>query len=280
MNRSSRIRWLPSCLVLIAASAASAQFGPPPLVKPVPNVAPAVGPAPAVKEVKAKDAKEPKDGITLLIEHFIDHTDPPDVARRHPCKIHAVKLEKETLYQIDLVGHGLDTYLRLLDADGKVLAEDDDSGGNLNARIRYTTTKAGTYIIVATSFSGGDGGYTLTVRNTNANPAKAIKLVKGQLKPNDGPDKARNVPCQVHTVALKANKTYVIDLESTDFDAYLRLESPTGKMIQEDDDSGGNLNSRIEYRVPADGEYRLVAMPLSRLNGNAANFTLRVTEKE
>jgi hypothetical protein len=283
---------LARCLLALAVAAnclssASAQLAPPtpppapPLVVAPPNAGPV-----AVKNVKA-----PTDGLTIQIESFLDRADTPEAVRRFPCKIHAVKLDKETSYQIDLVGHNnLDTFLRLLDENHKVLAEDDDSGGNLNARIRHKTKKGGIYFIVATTFAGGEGDYTLSVRKVdvvvrkaaamNAVEAKKPSEVKDQLTANDQADEARSVPCHVHSIALKANKTYIIDLESTDFDAYLRLESPTAEKIAEDDDGGGNLNSRIEYRVPADGNYRLVAMPLAALNGNGGAYTLRVTEKE
>src|SRR5205085_1211000 len=49
-----------------------------------------------------------------------------------------------------------------------------------------------------------------------------------------------------------------IDLESRDFDAYLRLEDPSGKQVAEDDDSAGKLNSRIVYTPQTDGLYRIV----------------------
>jgi hypothetical protein len=299
MNRSHLTVGSLLCLVaLFGPSAASAQLAPPPPAPPPPPpivVRPALVPVAGPVIGQPKKGKQPADDLVILIEHFLDLADAPDVTRRHPCKIHAVKLDKEALYQIDLVGHGIDTYLRLLDEHGKQLAEDDDSGGNLNARIRHTTAKAGLYYIVATTFGGGEGAYTLSIRKFQAaaprkvnqmKPADARKPseVTDQLSADDGNDKARGVPCHVHSIALKANKTYIIDLESNDFDAYLRLESPTGKLIQEDDDSGGNLNSRIEYAVPADGNYRLVAMPLSNTlnaNGNnAGQYTLRVTEKE
>jgi hypothetical protein len=317
MTRSPHLLWSLVCaLAPLALPAASAQRVPvqvvpaqpaqpvqPVQIAPV-GVAPVQAPrvlggpvrmgavAAPVMPLPVKNGKDTSDGLTLLIEHYLDHVDAPDGARRFPCKIHAVKLDKETPYQIDMVGHGIDAYLRLLDEHGKVLAEDDDSGGNLNARIRHTTTKGGIYFIVATTCAGGEGAYTLSVRKLQpAAPRKIVAMnpvnvkkpseVKAQLNANDQPDQARSVPCQIHSIALKANKTYVIDLESTDFDAYLRLESPDAKMIQEDDDSGGNLNSRIEYRVSADGNYRLVAMPLHNLNGNVGGqYTLRVTEKE
>jgi hypothetical protein len=58
----------------------------------------------------------------------------------------------------------LDPYLVLTDAAGKKLAEDDDSGGGLNARIIFRTPQDGTFRIRATSFNGGRGAFDLSAR--------------------------------------------------------------------------------------------------------------------
>jgi len=68
---------------------------------------------------------------------------------------------------IDMVSpdpKALDPYLVLQDADRKTLAEDDDSGGNLNARITFRAPADGIYRLRATSFGAGRGPFTLTVR--------------------------------------------------------------------------------------------------------------------
>lgn len=52
----------------------------------------------------------------------------------------------------------LDPSVSLLDANGTVVASDDDSGGGQNARIaRYVLPRSGLYTIQATRFSGTDG---------------------------------------------------------------------------------------------------------------------------
>ena len=104
--------------------------------------------------------------------------------------------------------------------------------------------------------------------------------IQAQLTPQDANDNARGVPCKVHTISLKKGRTYTIDLISNDFDAYLRLEDPRGNNLKEDDDGGGNLNSRIIHQADADGVYRLVAMPLSVVPANNGQYLLRVTEHE
>lgn len=82
--------------------------------------------------------------------------------------VYQVNLTQGKTYVIDMVSENtkmLDPYLILLDAGGKELARDDDSGGNLNARITHRAESTGVYQIRATSFFGvGQGPFTVTVR--------------------------------------------------------------------------------------------------------------------
>ena len=58
-----------------------------------------------------------------------------------------------------------DAYLRLEDADGKQLAEDDDGGEDQNARLRFQAPKTGTYRIIATTFAANEfGAYIFMIR--------------------------------------------------------------------------------------------------------------------
>jgi hypothetical protein len=82
---------------------------------------------------------------------------------------------------------------------------------------------------------------------------------------------------KVHQVKLEAGKTYTISLNSRDFDAYLRLESPKGKFMAEDDDSGGDLNARIVYRITEAGDYRIVA---TALDAGLGGYRLIVQESD
>jgi hypothetical protein len=91
-------------------------------------------------------------------------------------KLFTVELEAGRTYQIDQVSRQFDAYLYLEDPAGVIVGEDDDSGGNLNARIIYKADKAGKYHIVATSFNGATAGaFTLTVRQTGGDPPGADK---------------------------------------------------------------------------------------------------------
>ena len=55
-----------------------------------------------------------------------------------------------------------------------------------------------------------------------------------------------------------AGERVEIELRSDDFDTYLEVLDSTGTIIGQDDDSGGNLNSRLSLALPAAGTYRIV----------------------
>jgi hypothetical protein len=76
-------------------------------------------------------------------------------------------------------------------------------------------------------------------------------------------------------VKMQKDKKYIIQLNSTDFDAFLRLLDPTGKVVAFDDDSGGGLNARIEYTPAVSGVFGVVATSFDRKFGN---FQLTVTQ--
>jgi hypothetical protein len=89
--------------------------------------------------------------------------------------------------------------------------------------------------------------------------AKPI-VIEGQLDANDAKDTSRKgSPAKLHKVKLQQGTPYVIDLVSTAFDAYLRLEAADGKQLAEDDDGGGGTNARLFFIPPASAEYTLVA---------------------
>jgi hypothetical protein len=83
---------------------------------------------------------------------------------------------------------------------------------------------------------------------------------------------------QVHAVALQAGRLYVFDLESTDFDAFLRLEDAQGKKLAENDDieEGVNQNSRIVFTPETSGTYRLVATAFQ--GQGMGTYVLRIRE--
>jgi len=83
-------------------------------------------------------------------------------------------------------------------------------------------------------------------------------------------------PCKTFDYKMKVGKIYVIDLKGPSFDPVLRLESPEGKQVAFNDDAGpGTLDSRIVYKAPKSGTYKIFATCLDQRVGD---FVLTVRQ--
>lgn len=239
----------------------------------------------AASVVADQPAAKSSDPAEIVIVAQFEKDGPKDQFIGQPCRIHALKMEKNKTYVIDMLGANMAPYFRVEDSIGNTLATGQNRGNN-QARIRFTSPKEDTYLITASGHGAVEGKYTLTVKPFVAAAAKLFPFpapeankpasVNAVLTADDTPDQYREFPGKVYVVELKAGKTYVIDMISQQFDAFLLLQNENAGLIAQDDDSGGNLNSRIRYQAPATGRYRLVA---STFNGNMGAFTLRVTQE-
>ncbi len=90
-------------------------------------------------------------------------------------------------------------------------------------------------------------------------------------------------PAFVYTLSGEANETVRISLISEDFDPYLVLQDADGHLIDTDDDSAGNFDSRITIVLPAAGDYRIIAQSFAYYNNSGAAtgaYTLSVETVE
>ncbi len=117
----------------------------------------------------------------------------------------------------------------------------------------------------------------------NRAPLK-VREEKGSLTAKDAKTPVRADPktgarveshSRAFTLELEAGATYVIDLSSREFDAFLRLEDAAGKKLIENDDGFETGNdARIAFRPVKSGTYRIVAT--SYHAGKTGAFTLTV----
>ena len=145
----------------------------------------------AIRSAGGKLVFEKKD--SLVKDNNSDATipSPKDKTEKSYFKAYAFRMHAGHTYTLDLIsgdkkGTKLDTFLRLETPDGKLIAEDDDSGGFPNARIIHKALKDADYRLVATSFEPGQtGAFTLKVYDADFIDAvvsgkvevlKAIKL--------------------------------------------------------------------------------------------------------
>jgi hypothetical protein len=166
--------------------------------------------------------------------------------------------------QIDVMSRDFDAFVILQDAMGNELERDDDDGDGLDARIQYTLPTAGTYRIVANTYSGNSyGTYRLRVTSMGMGAPRSGAAIRrgarfsGTLTASDARMEGGKV-FHYFLYHASAGETVTIDLESSTFDPLLVIQDRQGNQIQRDDDSGEGTNARLSFSFPYQGEYRIV----------------------
>jgi HEAT repeat protein len=119
----------------------------------------------AIAEAALTQIKADPNGKEFEVKGVLTAGDPFDKRRTaHFHVVHTYYMKKAQQYQIDLISQW-DNYLRLENAQGVQLAEDDDGGGFPNARIIIRAPQDGWYRIIVTTYgAGAQGPYTLKVK--------------------------------------------------------------------------------------------------------------------
>ena len=120
-------------------------------------------------------------------------------------------------------------------------------------------------------------GAALLAPQLQAQPARTIAVgqsVSDSLSAGDPVLRSRHAPYQPWTLDGKAGQRIVIDLMSSDFDAYLILRDADGRMMGSDDDSGEGQNARLHAVLPRDGRYRVIATAIG--DSARGRYTLAV----
>jgi hypothetical protein len=97
-----------------------------------------------------------------------------------------------------------------------------------------------------------------------------FKFVPTPFKANDA-----ELPGKMFLVKLGEGKKYKITMDSTDLDSVVVLKDDAGKQLGWDDDSGGGLNSLLNFENKGkEGTFKIYALSLK----GAGNFTLKIVE--
>jgi serine protease Do len=184
---------------------------------------------------------------------------------------------------IEMTSSEIDPYLILLSADGSELAQDDDSGGDKNAKITVTLPTDGTYTFLANSYEAGQSGnYQLKV--VTAVPSLPSLLPSGQtlldemgvLETTDTVLPSDNSLYDEYTFEGIEGQSVTIRLESEEFNPYVALLDPQGQLLAENDDaSSSDKNAVITITLPMAGEYRVVVNAYDSTGQGQYRLTVR-----
>ncbi|MDE2861113.1 MAG: PPC domain-containing protein [Chloroflexota bacterium] len=171
--------------------------------------------------------------------------------------------------RVNLTSADGDSYLYLMDEDGRRITYNDDSGAGLDARLERDLAP-GVYMVEATTLGGrkrGSADFSLTVsRVTGCDPVHLGTLGPGVGLTASGSWSldtcgSRFVvehPAHGYLFEMPQDGRVLIDLMSENGDPVLSLVSLTEGLIAANDDGGERRNSRIERYLQA-GTYLLEA---------------------
>lgn len=208
-------------------------------------------------------------------------------------------LASDTELRIDASSSDFDTVLSLHDANGVLLAENDDFPGlGTDSRI-VTRLAAGDYCIVVAPYAGDGGGtFRLTLAEPDAPDAAQMVTPEG-IDTGSCPDPARVVaaltlapgmrtlsgtgvvPDQEGAyvaLSVEGNLMARIDVASEAFDTMIELFDAADNLLAENDDYPGlGTDSRIEMPLAA-GPYCLVVFPFPGSGEGTFTVTAAVLE--
>ena len=181
----------------------------------------------------------------------------------------------------------LDPFLRVVDSDRFVIAENDDQIGadTRNARIdALIIQRSGAYIIVATRYNDSAGSFVLSVEEAENSGTGSSRLAP---LPIDYGQSIRSTLTNTqyeHFYSFEAQENHLITINmarggSGDLDSFLILADAKFTPLTDDDDSGSEFqDSRIaDFRIPAAGRYHIIATRFERSQGaTAGEYALRL----
>jgi len=172
----------------------------------------------------------------------------------------AYQFEAEPGQAISIVmrSQQFNTYLWLLDNQGKVITVNDDKREQTASEIIFFPFTSGNYFIAASSSLPMEkGGYELILKTTHQ-PTQA-KVLSGTVS-----EKLETADFQlstgqyldVYTFQGEMDERVSIGLSSSEFDSYLRILDNAGNVLKQDDDSAGDEDALIEdFVLPDTGQY-------------------------
>jgi hypothetical protein len=187
---------------------------------------------------------------------------------------------------IRLSSDDFDTWVAVGLSSGPDMAElfSNDDGGNsgTDSRLAFAAPIAGEYTIRVRAYSASSKGrYSISL--SEVPPPPAVRRLEPGVPVSDLiTDLDRTLsgspPFHDWTFQAKQGDTFVITLESEDFDTVVEVgRSSSGyfAVLDSNDDSGDDLNSRLTFIAPEDGAYTVRARPYSNSSRGVYTLTLR-----
>lgn len=186
---------------------------------------------------------------------------------------------------LQLHSSAFDTYLIVFPPQGQQQDNDDASQGNTDSALDFVATTAGNYRVVVTSFRAGETGpYELSIGAPGAQsalpqvttpsttpdaPANAQPATTGSVNVAAGARQTRGTLARGdqtlqsgefvdhYTMHFDAGSSVRLRLNSTAFDTYLLVRTPSGRQLDNDDLTPSDRNSGLDIPLAEAGNYEI-----------------------
>ena len=207
---------------------------------------------------------------------------------------HTVNLVAGQSVHLEARSTAFDTYLIVRPPNGPQQDNDDQAPGNLNAGLDYVAREAGPHRVIVTSYRAGMvGAYELVIRTNGSGaaptPAPATPTPGTPTPPAATPSGTAAQPLRgtlaqgdrqlssgefndSYPMQFPVGAPVSIRVESSAFDSYLIVRSPSGHQFDNDDFAPGNLNAGVDIPSAEAGNYDV--MVTSYRPGESGAYTL------
>lgn len=176
----------------------------------------------------------------------------------------------------------VDAVLRLVTTNGYQLAWNHDFA-SFDPRIVWQSPYDQTLVLQVFGFvypagseialSGGNGGvYQLALSLSNLPPADLNTSLAEDIRFTNETSAAIGVICPAgdedrYPITLKKDETIELRVDAMEFgsdlDPWVKIEDASGKELARNDDAEGSRNAVLEWKAPADGDYKIVVGSLT-----------------
>ncbi|MSR35922.1 MAG: hypothetical protein EXR95_04650 [Gemmatimonadetes bacterium] len=208
----------------------------------------------------------------------------PSPSTRGPFKVYQFPARRGDRLTATMRSPDLDSYLRLGRDVGGITDEldaDDDTGGDTDARLRFTVPEDGVYLLIAQSLEeDGSGSFTIALEPTPApttadpRPIRVGQTMSAELAETDAIQEDDDTYYDTWTVDAPAGQRLVVVMESGAVDAFVTLgrTDPAGEFesLSSNDDGdqpGDSTNARMRVRIPESGTYEIRANSIGPWTG-------------
>ncbi|MCX7426203.1 MAG: pre-peptidase C-terminal domain-containing protein [Planctomycetia bacterium] len=190
-----------------------------------------------------------------------------------------------TITQSAIVGSRLDACVYVYDANGHLLAQNDDYGGSQNSQVTIDVTAGTTYFVKAAAHGRTAGAYAVQFTTSAAVaddfPDTIAAAATVELSTNGGATQSGTIEqagdVDMFKIVAPVSGQMTVTQSATvgsRLDAHVYIYDANGQLLAQNDDYGGTRNSQVTIDVTAGTTYYVEAAAYGR---TAGDYTLAIS---